>query len=123
MSGATAGAGERENASACLATLETVYAAARCDYDDRDDPYDCIGSDVGELEWPDDYCLRCYTLWMVRSAVAAVREAEARAERAERALRYIAGYDVGGFDAHLDAASVACEALAAVSGEAPTDEA
>jgi hypothetical protein len=48
-------------------------------------------------------------------ALAALGRLVARLEAAEQALRYIAGYDVAGYDAHLRSEDVARAALAAAA--------
>jgi hypothetical protein len=58
--------------------------------------------------------------WVTESELARL---VARLEAAEQALRYIAGYDVAGYDAHLRSEDVARAALAAAApGETTLSE-
>lgn len=67
-----------------LAGLEETWAERECAYEDVDkfghrEGNTCIASEPGELDFPDDWCERCYTLFVVRQARESLAKAVAHA--------------------------------------------
>lgn len=65
-----------EAAQEWLPGLETTFAAKPCQHADQGEENTCLNAEEGELEFPDDWCERCYVLVSVRNALAAVLSTE-----------------------------------------------
>lgn len=63
-----------------LAGLEDTFASPNreCSHEDTDkqgnrEGNSCIEAELGDLEFPDDWCERCYVLYVTRQARASLR--------------------------------------------------
>ena len=80
----------QEATDSWLDGLEQTFASRECSQEDHDsdgqpEGNTCLASTPDDLEFPDDWCLRCYTLMCVREARAALALAEGCAAPAAEA--------------------------------------
>jgi len=61
-----------EAAEEWLPGLEETFAAKNCAHADPGEDNTCLNAEEGDLEFPDDWCERCYVLLVVRRARAAL---------------------------------------------------